>query len=425
LPRHSWEYDQLNALHIFHFDHDMATLDDYHLGQVIAKGSFGAEIRHGRYKSDRTLHVSIKCVSKRSLVRRRSPTLARSYGLAVVREQRLLKQFSGNQCVPKLYACFHNADFVVTVTQCCTGGFLQEVIASLLAGPAATTTSTIIPHWREHCAIQMFDILVFLHTSSIVHCDLSPSVLHLTADGNLRLVDLGYAVDLKQTNRLSIRPQTPYSAPELWHNDDNDNDDNDKNNDQEVVMTTVSTAVDLWSAGCICFAMHTGHSPFANIPPPSSPSSAAAAPPVVSQEQQEESMKPAARDDNNNDDVVDAEVGKRIAAFTKEYIESTKKHPQLLDELPHDSPSNKSVLMSMSSWRETIYELLHPDPLHRTQAAAMDTTGNLYDAMRVRFLLPTTATTTNVTFRPPVPHWLREEEGSSGDESIDDTTKSE
>jgi serine/threonine protein kinase len=414
----------------------MASLDDYHLGQVIAVGSFGAEIRYGRYKSDRTLHVSIKCVSKQSLVRRgrRSPSLARLYGLAVVREQRLLKQFSGNQCVPKLYACFHNTDFVVTVTQCCTGGSLQEVIASLLvgAGTAATTTTTttIFPHWREHCAIQMFDILVFLHTSSIVHCDLSPSVLHLTADGNLRLVDLGYAVDLKQTNRLAIRPQTPYSAPELWH-DNNDNTNNDNNADQAVTATVVSTAVDLWSAGCICFAMHTASSPFAvtSSSSSSSPCSTAAAPVVDVAQEKEEGMKPAARiDDNNDDDAVEdvEEVGKRIAAFTKEYNESTKKHPQLLNRLPLDSPSsNKSSLMSMSSWRETIYELLHPDPLQRTQAAAMDTTGNLYDAMRSRFLLPTAATATTTVFRPPVPHWLREEEGSSGDESNNDTTKSE
>lgn len=314
----------------------MASLDDYHLGKLIGIGSFGAEIRHGRYKSNGNLHVSIKCISKAML---RQSKDARTCGLAVVQEQKLLKRFSGNQCVPKLYACFHNPDFVVMVSQCCMGGTLEQIISVLSKEKEDKSSS-----WREHCALQLIDILVFLHTSSIVHCDLQPSVLHMTQDGNLRLVDLGYAVDLKQSNRIMIRHATAYSSPELWNEE-----------------PTVSTAVDLWSAGCICFALHAERSPF---------------------------------DDDS------------IADFCKEYTESPKKHPKLL----YHAALN-------GEWRDMIYELLHPDPLHRTQAAASDTSGDLYDVLRNRLL-----GTKETTFRPPMPPWLREDDDTAvGKQSLGKT----
>jgi serine/threonine protein kinase len=91
--------------------------------------------------------------------------------------------------VPKLYACFHDIEHVVTMTEFCTSGSWHDVVLS------QSHDATALPSWREHCAVQLFDILVFLHTSSIVHCDLSPSVLHLTGDGNLRPVDFSHAVD--------------------------------------------------------------------------------------------------------------------------------------------------------------------------------------------------------------------------------------
>lgn len=313
----------------------MASLDDYHLGNLICTGSFGAEVQHGQYKSDRNLHVSIKCVSK-AYLRQKSPQEARQYGLAVVQEQKLLKRFSGNQCVPRLYACFHNEEYVVMVTQCCTGGSLEHVIQTLSKEKSNS--------WREHCALQLIDILVFLHTSSIIHCDLQPSVLHLTQDGNLRLVDLGYAVDLKQNNRIMIRHKSAYSSPELWNDE-----------------PTVSTAVDLWSAGCICFAMHAARSPF--------------------------------EDPDETDEAI-PHVGERVTGFCQEYNESPNKRPKLLE----------NASLGLGEWSEMIYELLHPDPLHRTQAAATDTSGDLYDVLRNRFL-----STKETTFQPPVPTWLQQD----------------
>jgi serine/threonine protein kinase len=439
----------------------MASLEDYRLGQVIAKGSFGADIRHGRYhkkdeqwsssskKSSSYLHVSIKCVSKRSLSAVQPAQRARSYGLAVVQEQQLLRRFGGNLCVPKLYACFHDVDHVVTVTECCTGGSLQDVIVSL------SHDATALPSWREHIAVQLFDILVFLHTSSIVHGDLSPSVLHLTADGNLRLVDFGHAVDLRNNNVMAIRPQTCFSAPELWH-------------DEVDSTVVVSTAVDLWSAGCICFALHATHSPFAAAATTTNTTSTirstttTPSPQVTSMPHKKRKVEELGTN-NEEDDAkpaaspaamqaqVDATVGQRIATFTKEYhdnnnatsaatatkeesssLPATKKntHPQLLVDLPFFNDDEM--------WRDIVYELLHPDPLSRTQAATRDKTtgGDLYDAIRNRFLqsmadaAAAAGTTTTVTaFQPPVPRWLREDEessnsssSSSGDASSGDDT---
>jgi serine/threonine protein kinase len=438
----------------------MASLEDYRLGQVIAQGSFGTDIRHGQYyKKDKDepssakkspksyLHVSIKCVSKRSLSSIQPAQRARSYGLAVVQEQQLLRRFGGNLCVPKLYACFHNVDHVVTVTECCTGGSLQDVIFTLSHDASFSPAS-----WREHCAVQLFDILVFLHTSSIVHGDLSPSVLHLTGDGNLRLVDFGYAVDLRNhtnNNAMTIRPQTCFSAPELWQDGDG--------------TVAVSTAVDLWSAGCICFALHATHSPFAvattntttttTISKLASTRSTTAttSPEVTSMPHKKRKVEEVG---NNNQEAaqpaatgmqaqVDAAVGQRIAAFTKEYHDnnnaattattkeestSKKKLPQLLRDLPFFNDDEM--------WRDIVYELLHPDPLSRTQAATTrdnnktttTDSGDMYDAIRNRFLqsMATAAagTTTTTAFQPPAPRWLREDEASSNSSSSSGDTSS-
>jgi serine/threonine protein kinase len=202
----------------------IAKSDDYRLGQVIAKDSFGTDIRHGRYyKQDKDdqrsssskksskkpsyLHVSIKCVSKRSLLLVQPSQRARSYGLAVVQEQQLLRRFGGNLCVPKLYACFHDIEHVVTMTESCTGGSLQGVILSLSHDASS---------WREHYAVQLIDILFFLHTSSIVHGDLSPFVLRLTGDGNLRPVDFGHAVDERLLGSRPVETETPKRTNLSW-----------------------------------------------------------------------------------------------------------------------------------------------------------------------------------------------------------------
>jgi hypothetical protein len=126
----------------------IARLEDYRIGQVIAKGSFGADIRQGRYykkhqdeqrsfsskKSSKSsyLDVSMKCVSKRSLL--------------LVRWYKNNNSYLGILCVPRLYACFHEIEHVVTMTEFCTGGSLQVEIlslsndASFFCLPCASTT---------------------------------------------------------------------------------------------------------------------------------------------------------------------------------------------------------------------------------------------------------------------------------------------
>ena len=47
---------------------------------------------------------------------------------------------------------------------------------------------------------KLINIIASLHFSGIAHCDIKPGNIILAADGDVKLIDFGFATDLQDTN---------------------------------------------------------------------------------------------------------------------------------------------------------------------------------------------------------------------------------
>ena len=283
----------------------MASTADYWVGPCIAEGGFGTVV-FGQHKTTQ-LQVAIKCVSK--AVMAKQPAIA----VQLVQEQKILKQLkqqpppqqqqggvsmssaassnssSSSSMFIQLYASFHDAHCVYLVTELCAGGTLGDLIrhhhkgqqrndlgpkdgldddekekkkspettaaAALAALADATTSSTGIDSsccWRAHYGRQILEALDALHAAGVVHCDLQPENVLLTSSGRVKLADFGSAVTVIAGGQTvaaarGVPRGTPgYAAPEIIQSD----------------VERVGAGADLWSFGCLLFALWTGRSPF-------------------------------------------------------------------------------------------------------------------------------------------------------------------
>lgn len=102
-------------------------------------------------------------------------------------------------------------------------------------------------------ALQIAEALQEAHRNKVIHRDLKPSNLFLQDDGRVKICDFGIAWMAEATTRLTTTGAAPvgtplYMAPEQWKG-------------QQVDERT-----DLYSLGCVLFALLTGGPPFTGIP---------------------------------------------------------------------------------------------------------------------------------------------------------------
>ncbi|VDL57340.1 unnamed protein product [Hymenolepis diminuta] len=91
---------------------------------------------------------------------------------------------------------------------------------------------------------QLLDALRFCHKYKIIHRDIKPSNLLITKHGVLKLADFG----LSRTHSIGNRTYC-HEIVTLWYRA------------PEIILGSkvYSTAIDIWSTGCIAYEMYTGN----------------------------------------------------------------------------------------------------------------------------------------------------------------------
>ena len=121
-------------------------------------------------------------------------------------------------------------------------------VAALLAG------GPLPVHQAVEVARQVCDALAVAHARGVVHRDIKPANILLTIDGTVKVCDFGIARLIHQQQTDLTAPHTAigtsaYMAPE------------------QASGAAVDARTDLYSLGCVLYAMLTGHPPFAGDNP--------------------------------------------------------------------------------------------------------------------------------------------------------------
>ena len=101
---------------------------------------------------------------------------------------------------------------------------------------------------REKVAFKYFIDTVaainYLHENNMVHRDLKPENLLIDDEGNVKLCDFGWCVELNDKDRSTFCGTYEYMAPEI------------------INESPYSSGIDIWSLGVLLYELIHGYSPF-------------------------------------------------------------------------------------------------------------------------------------------------------------------
>jgi serine/threonine protein kinase len=420
----------------------MATTNDYMVGVTIGEGAFGRVVyaQHKKTKHE----VAIKVANKFTL--KKHPDKLQ----CILTERRVLEDLKEMDRVVNLWACFHDKECLYMVQECVRGGDLTNIMKKARESDK---------HWLEssakHYAMQILEGLQQIHSHKILHADLKPENILVTLQGRILLADFGSAVEMvdsKSSNLKSdgedegdgdivqaiVRGTSDYASAEIL---------------RAKPVQELTVAVDLWSFGCILYALIYGESPF------HAESDALAVDKVfdyckegVTLSERESilfDVKPEQADDTKEapeqaDDTKEAPEQADSTKKAPEQTDSTKEAPGQADSMKEaagttasgDSTKEAACTDPSSStgksdyidnvpkeWKDLIRDLLHPEPSQRLGASDEEKEGSnksYYPSIRASPLWKGVDLELAPKFLPAEPSWLKEskregmEDGSKG-----------
>ena len=228
----------------------MSTTSEYWVGPTIGQGSF-AQVVYAEHKATEK-KVAIKVVEQVFLKKQN----AAMQGLLNERKiLMLLKQHVAEEesFVVNLWASFLDSQCVYLVLELALGGDLAGLIQF------GRSTHQLENKWHQsipYYAWQLIQAIQFLYSHKVVHCDIKPANILCSERGKLLLADFASAIEIttkehsdeeKKVQTNVPRGTSEFSCPELIK--------------AELSFSSL-IAVDLWSVGCVMYAMLQGGSPF-------------------------------------------------------------------------------------------------------------------------------------------------------------------
>lgn len=209
----------------------------YHLhDKKLGEGGF-AKVRLATHLATKQF-VAIKCLDKLKL----GPELPRIYN-----EIKCLKKLK-HKNIARLYQVFETQTVIYLVLEYCSGGELFDYIVKKNRLDECESAQIIFDLMR---------VLDFIHINGFAHRDLKPENVLFDDRHQIKLIDFGLAANCSADNMATNKNQAPlgqlstccgsitYAAP-------------------EVIAGGVysGTAVDVWSAGVMMYALLVGQLPF-------------------------------------------------------------------------------------------------------------------------------------------------------------------
>ncbi|KAJ0976914.1 hypothetical protein J5N97_012388 [Dioscorea zingiberensis] len=212
------------------------TIRDFELGKVLGVGSHSKVVRA---KKKGTGHVyALKIMDKDYIIKENKVSCAKL--------ERIVLDQLDHPGIVGLYFTFQDARSLYMALESCEGGELFDLISK--RGRLSEIEA------RFYTA-EVVEALEYLHGLGLIHCDIKPENLLLTADGHIKVADFGSVrpakdsrvtvpLNLLSENTRALAGTAAYVPPEILNS------------------SPVSPGNDLWALGCTLYHMLAGASPF-------------------------------------------------------------------------------------------------------------------------------------------------------------------
>ncbi|XP_039124202.1 3-phosphoinositide-dependent protein kinase 2-like isoform X2 [Dioscorea cayenensis subsp. rotundata] len=212
------------------------TIRDFELGKVLGVGSHSKVVRAKKKGSE---HVyALKIMDKDFIIKENKVTC--------VKLERIVLDQLDHPGIVGLYFTFQDARCLYMALESCEGGELFDLISK--RGRLSEIEA------RFYTA-EVVEALEYLHGLGLIHCDIRPENLLLTADGHIKIADFGCVrpdkdsritvpLNLLSENTQAFTGRTAYAPPEIQNS------------------SPASPGNDLWALGCTLYHMLAGASPF-------------------------------------------------------------------------------------------------------------------------------------------------------------------
>ncbi|XP_057869869.2 3-phosphoinositide-dependent protein kinase 2 isoform X2 [Cryptomeria japonica] len=211
-------------------------MDDFETDRVLGVGSYSRVIR--ARKKDTGRIYALKIMDKRFIAKEKK--------VAYVKLERIVLDQLDHPGIIRLYFTFQDAYHIYMGLESCDGGELFDQISR---------KGHLSEDEARFYSAEIVDALEYLHKVGLIHRDVKPENVLLTADGHVKLADFGSvkpmensSIELIQTTSnekaCTFVGTAAYVPPEV------------------LKQAPPSIGNDLWALGCTLYQMLSGISPF-------------------------------------------------------------------------------------------------------------------------------------------------------------------